>query len=814
LPRVKPNLLQTELALSLPTDGRPLKEKNFVPVARHGFGDPANAYAHCLEWFNGYLYAGIARYCYIALRPYNLDQAYQVFPVKLPEFQWALDWRAQIWRYDPRSCIWEQIYHSPMVMGTKGFEVPLHLGFRDMAVFQGESDPAPALYTVSWGSHMGRGPFVLRCLDGWHFEEVAVNERQYFGSQTLRALKAFNGRLYTLPTGRDSGIDGSHVSQPAAVLESSDPLRGGWKPVSLPHFGDAENVQLVDIEVFNDHLYVGTMNPYEGYQIWKTDARGTPPYQWKRVVTQGAYRGKMNEIAGSFCVFNGSLYVGAAIFAGGYDRIYNIGPGAPEVIRLHPDDSWDLIVGEPRNTPLGLKVPLGGLGPGFNNPFTGYIWRMCVHDGWLYVGTMVWSPFLRFAAQDRWPEKLKKLVTTIDIDRLLESYAGFDLWRTRDGINWAPVTLSGFGNPYNPGIRSMVSTPHGLFACAVNVFGPEVAVKREAGWRYELNPRGGLEIWLGTHDPPNREITIVPLEGLNPDLSPGESIRPMPEPTDDPCQALLEEFYGYSGWRQAGYWQPHLKTPREACENLMEELLAFTRPTAQRKVRPIPTEAEIEEQIRKRSLESTKGMVLDDAARKLVLNMGSGAGATTSYLLRYFSPEQLVGVVHSRAAKRVCEANLPGVRFELPSFFRFKFPKDTFYLVVSAEGIEGENSRRVFREIYRVLKPGGQLLCSLLIQRDSSKGIGGTLEYERFLKTIGFQQVTVVDATKKCLVPFREYYHKFLDMKILSGKIQEELKQDFLDHIPGGRGNHDYFLIWAVKAEEVYLTASEDNLGT
>jgi SAM-dependent methyltransferase len=815
-PDVELTRIHKELALSHSPEWRPLAEKNFVLVARHGFGDPANAYAHCLAWFNGHLYAGIARYCYVALRPYNLDQEYQVFPVKLPEFQWDLDWRAQIWRYDPRNCIWENIYRSPMIMGNKGIEVPLHLGFRDMEVFQGESDPAPALYTVSWGSHMGRGPFVLRCLDGRHFEEVAVSERQYFGSQTLRALKAFNGRLYTLPTGRDSGIDGTHASQQAVVLESSDPLKGGWKPVSIPHFGDPQNVMLADMETFNGHLYVGTMNPYEGYQIWKTDARGAPPYQWQRVVTQGAYRGKMNEVAGSFCVFNGSLYVGGAIFAGGYDRIYNIGPGAPEVIRLHPDDSWDLIVGEPRITPQGLKLPLSGLGPGFNNPFTGYIWRLCVHDGWLYVGTMVWSPFLRFAAQDRWAEKLKKLMASIDINRLLEIYGGFDLWRSRDGLNWTPVTCSGFGNPYNTGIRSMVSTPHGLFVCAVNVFGPEVAVKRVAGWKYEPNPRGGLEIWLGTHDPPNQEIAIVSLGGTGAGLSAVASIRPTPELTDEPCQALLQEFYGQSAWRHVGFWQPHLKTPREACENLMEELLAFTRPTAQFKVRPIPTETEIEQQIRKKSLKSHGGMVLEDTARKLILDVGCSAGASTRYLLRYFSQEQVVGLVNSKAAKRLCEANVPGVRFGLPRFSRFRFPKDTFHLVVSVEGIDGENRRRVFQEIQRVLKPGGQLVCSLLIQRDPSNGMRSTLDYERFLKTIGFQEVKVVDATQNCLMPFREHYLKFLDMKILSGKIREELKRDFLARIPGGEGQpHGYFLIWAVKAEELYKTISEENhIGT
>jgi SAM-dependent methyltransferase len=774
---------------------RPLTEKNFVPLVRHGFGDPANAYAHSLAWFQGHVYAGLARHCYVASRPYNLDRSFQVFPVKLPEFNWDLDWRAQIWRFDPQNCLWENIYISPMCMGSRGFEVPRQIGFRDMEVFQGKSDLTPALYVTSWGSHMGLGPFILRCVDGVHFEEVGVDERKYFGTQTLRALVAFDGRLFTLPTGRDSGIDGSHVAQEAVVLESCDPYEGGWRPVSEPYFGDHKNVMLMDMETFNGCLYVGTMNPYDGYQVWKTEAKGKPPYRWKQVISQGAFRGKLNEIAVSFCTFKGSLYVGGAIYAGGYDRIYNVGPGAPELIRINPDDTWDLIVGEPRITPEGLKVPLSGLGPGFNNIFAGYIWRMCAHEGWLYAGTCVWSPWLPFANQANWPEKLKESFAHINLERLVEKFGGFDLWRSQDGDHWVPVTVSGFGNPYNCGLRSMVSTQHGLFISATNQFGPEVAVKRMAGWKYEPNSRGGVEIWLGTHNPPDREITVVP---LNDTVVPSVWHNPAENAESTACEDLIREFYDDSGWRHVGFWREHIKNPREACENLLEELLAFTRPTAEQKIRPIPTDEEIEKRFRIRQPQEE---LRTGSARELVLVTGCRTGVLSSYLLNYFAPEELIGVVSTREEKRFCAARVPEVRFDTPGPFRFKFARNTFDKVICIECLSrNQNRRKAFREMLRVLKPGGQLLCSDLIFSKKLKNIIDVQDYKILLQEAGFAPVQVVDATHHCLESYREYISRFLDMKTLSSKVDENLKQLFLARLPGADERmRSYFLIWGAK---------------
>lgn len=81
---------------------------------------------------------------------------------------------------------------------------------------------------------------------------------------------------------------------------------------------------------------------------------------------------------------------------------------------------------------------------------------------------------------------------------MVQQQGGFELWRSYDGENWLPVTRQGFGNPYNYGVRNIVSTPYGVFIGTANPFGPRVAKQIEDGkWIYVDNPNGGLEVWLG-----------------------------------------------------------------------------------------------------------------------------------------------------------------------------------------------------------------------------------------------------------------------------------------------------------------------------
>jgi len=371
--------------------------------------------------------------------------------------------------------------------------VPRDIGYRSMVVHDS------ALYVAAFSpASTGLAPQILRSRNGKTFEAVAKAGTDP-ALNTYRTLQVFDGCLYTSPTGRAGGA--ANACDSAVVLKTTDPASQPWQAVSRRGFGDSNNKTFFEMAVFNGHLYVGTLNAASGFQIWKTSARGRS-HRWTQVIKDGAFRGSLNEIAISMCVFKDALYVGTAIQNGGFDRANKVGPAASELIRIHPDDSWDLIVGNRRLTPAGVKVPLSGRGPGFDNPFNAYFWRMTAHDGWLYLGTYKWTVFLPYLTRERWPREFRWIVAQLGAEELACIAGGFDLWRTPDGVHWSPVTRTGFDNPYNHGVRTLQSTPHGLFVGTANPFGPDIALKSATSsgsdeWQFSPNYQGGLEIWRG-----------------------------------------------------------------------------------------------------------------------------------------------------------------------------------------------------------------------------------------------------------------------------------------------------------------------------
>jgi hypothetical protein len=105
------------------------------------------------------------------------------------------------------------------------------------------------------------------------------------------------------------------------------------------------------------------------------------------------------------------------------------------------------------------------------------------HDEHLYLGTWDMSRTIDFfskEARNMAPAFGPVLNAVSPRPRAWGSPLGGDLYRTADGLHWEPAFLDGLGNPDNHGIRTIESTPMGLFV------GTE-------------NPFSRLEVWL-LHD--------------------------------------------------------------------------------------------------------------------------------------------------------------------------------------------------------------------------------------------------------------------------------------------------------------------------
>jgi hypothetical protein len=472
--------------MMLATAGRPLHAEDFVQIAEPGFGDPRNAAAHSMAWFQGRLYVGTTHFAKdpSASTRDRFVRPERGFAGRGRDREFGADLgsrdqaevshgRAKILSYDPAVDEWRDV--SPGGSDSSADE-----GYRGMVVFRGSGDDAPALYA---SANSSRGSSILRSAGGERF--VRTTRPKVSGvtaGWSFRSLVPHRGHLHTTPMGRVSDATAHHTSASTpVVVATNDPVDGSWRLVSELGFGDPDNVSIFELATFRGYLYAGTFNPHTGFQVWKTRAEGRE-YAWERVISAGAYRGIANEAVVSMVPFGGALYVGTGIDGVGHDRAYDAGCPA-ELIRIHPDDSWDLVVGQPRRTPDGLKVPLSGMGPGFDNRFNSVIWRMTQHDGWLYLGTCDWSSFFATGQSGRRTGVLRRLV---------ERNAGFDLWRSADGANWELVTGVGFGNPRNCGLRTMASTPAGLFLGTVTL---RSRPRQTDGYRTE--GAGGCEIWLG-----------------------------------------------------------------------------------------------------------------------------------------------------------------------------------------------------------------------------------------------------------------------------------------------------------------------------
>lgn len=440
----------------------PLTRGEFTEVAPQGFGDRQNGWAWSMEWFKDKLYVGTNRafHCVEDYAIHRVLPNYQPYPPKDTDISCAADFndlplQAEIWAWSPDTNTWTRAYQSPLIIPNPDSDkpsnklLPPELGFRGLQLYT-ESDGTQAMYISGVNSkaiHPVTGPTgipavpgarMLRTVDGVHFNpiatpETAPNSILVTGNfASFRGMTVYNGCLYVVA----GTLQGAGV-----ILGSCNPSDpNSWAQVS------PQGLQYYEVGVYNNFLWA-TQSDHLGFSVVKSDGSDFPNLQFTTVIPNDGYRKLFPNVDGlSLKEFNGDLYVGG-------DGIHSF--FGAEMFRVHPDDTWDLVSGIPRNTPDGFKAPISGLGPGLGWILNAHMWRMEVFDNRLYVGTFDLSTTFR---------------NIPFVSQLVTPELGFDLWWTQDGTHWFQIDQNGFGDKFNFGVRSLKKTDWGLFLGTANYF--------------------------------------------------------------------------------------------------------------------------------------------------------------------------------------------------------------------------------------------------------------------------------------------------------------------------------------------------------
>ena len=404
----------------------------------------------------------------------------------------------RIMRYDPGASRFEPVYVAPLVKATArshapdlrfanhvngipsstqvGEAVARDEGYCSMCVWSSSPDTEPVLYVSSMSRS---GALLLRSSDGHRFEPVGEPGLGTPDVYSLTNLVQFGGRMFVTPAGTvtDQYLDPQLAPEPK-IFVSDDPESGAWHEAAEFGFGDPANTGIVSLAAAHGRLYAGTLNPERGFQLWATEAEGTPPFGWKRVLVDGAGAFNQNPAVTAMAQFNGALYLGSGIAGYGFDVVQDIGPASAELIRVNSDGSWDLIAGRMRFTKDGLKVPLSLLGPGLGDFYNAAIWAIAEHQGALYLGTNQWEA-LRALELNREP-----LV------------GGYQLWASENGEDWELIVDDGRGNPAEFGVAVLQPTPFGLLVGTHT----EAGLLRTIGEAKQrtLAMKAGFDVLLGT----------------------------------------------------------------------------------------------------------------------------------------------------------------------------------------------------------------------------------------------------------------------------------------------------------------------------
>jgi ubiquinone/menaquinone biosynthesis C-methylase UbiE len=199
-----------------------------------------------------------------------------------------------------------------------------------------------------------------------------------------------------------------------------------------------------------------------------------------------------------------------------------------------------------------------------------------------------------------------------------------------------------------------------------------------------------------------------------------------------------------------GYWNEDTTSAREACENLMDRLMAM--------------------------MPSRQGRVLDVAC---------GLGATSRHLAHRFGAGNVTGINISPKQLEVCRETSPGSHFVEMDATRLDFADASFDHIVCVEAaFHFDPRRRFLEEALRILKPGGALVLSDILHDLWGEKLNPLLlpknhladpeAYTRLLTEVGFTGARTEDVTIECWNRANQRLLRFVCDEYKQGRIDRK----------------------------------------
>ena len=264
---------------------------------------------------------------------------------------------ATLWRYDLSDLAWrtlhEEVFDLP---GRSGDDVEIERASIPGAVIRLTPDPRQGgeCAEVWWG---------LRKNGRW----VRVNEN-FSTSRIEEPALAADGHFVSWKQSEGSVIAlVEHEDGRRRLIRSDLGSDAGWQPMDGPE--NSESVSA--LAVFQGALHVTVDDDRRGFSLWKLETKmsSPEPVSWQPVLRLGAFRYLLNAGILALASREDALYLAAgrkkALPVNG--TVGALTQQDFELLRVYPENGgWDVIVGQPRFTADGLKVPISGRGPGFN----------------------------------------------------------------------------------------------------------------------------------------------------------------------------------------------------------------------------------------------------------------------------------------------------------------------------------------------------------------------------------------------------------------------------------------------------------------